>query len=163
MAAYTSAEYLAQVRRALETPMVQLGVAGFDAPQFTDASIFYMCADAVDDVNLEWETSLVATVTAVSISIAPEPSRDRSRAIVLWTVFLLIDSWGSLNLTDGSIGAMYREGLGTIDTRGQGVLVKSVVMRAYERAVGAVNSLTLGLSTAAGSSTPIITSEIDNA
>ncbi len=160
MAAFTSDEYLAQVRRALETAMVQLGDEGFDAPQFTDRSIYHTIPDAVDDVNLDWETSFVAVATDTSIAITPDPSRGQSRAICLWTAFLLIDSWASLNLTDGSIGALYREGLGTIDTRGQGVLASKVVAGMHGRASGAVDSITLGLSTAAGSSTPIITSEI---
>ena len=72
MAAYTSADYLASIRRALESAMVQLGETGFDAPQFTDRAIYYSIPDAVDDVNAAWETSYEATATATSIAISPE-------------------------------------------------------------------------------------------
>lgn len=156
MAVFTSAEYLAQIRRALESAMVQLQEEGFDAAQFTDKSIFYSVPDAVDDVNAKWETSYVAAATDTSIAITPTPTRERSRAVCLWTAFLLLSGWASLNLTDGSIGAAYREGLASIDTRGQGVLAGRMLRDFRASADEAVDGVTLTLATDAGSALPIV-------
>ena len=159
MAVYTSAEYLASIRRALESAMVQLQETGFDAPQFTDKSIYYSIPDAVDDVNIEWETAYEATAADTSIAISPEPTRGRSRAVCLHTAFLLISGWANLNLTDGSMGASYREGLASIDTRGQATLARAVIDRLEKQAQRAIGSAKLSLASASGSTTPTIPAE----
>ena len=156
MAAYTSAEYLASIRRAVESAMVQLQEAGFDLPQFTDKSIFYSIQDAVDDVNAEWETTYEATAADTSITFASDPTRQRSRAICLHTAALLLSGWANLNLTDGSMGASYREGLASIDTRGQATHAKTIVERADREAQRAIDRVKISLATSQGSSLPTI-------
>ena len=162
MAAFTSAEYLANIRRILESAMVQLSEAGFDAPQFTDKSIYHSIPDAVDDVNGPWETEYEATSTDNTIDISPDPTRTESRAICLWTAFLLMEGWANLNLTDGSIGASYREGIASIDTRGQGVLARTAMDRLEGRAQRAIDRITLGEATAGGSQLPFVPADEDD-
>ena len=129
---------LQQVQNALQTPMAALSEMDYEA-EFSDSAIYFTLADAVEDYNVEFDTTLTTSVTtnesgaATGITITATPTARVNRVIALQASFLLIDEWVRINLMNGELGVAVRDGLGSINTQGRATHATKMVQRAAAR------------------------------